>query len=177
MKTVTDFLHVVLDQSQQALKKNEIPVGAVIYDPKKMTLISKAHNKELSSKDPTSHAEILCIRKACKKLNQKRLDGLIMITYLEPCNMCKEVIKSARIKEVRFIFSNQNPSRKTIKKIIYQKLETNEENLVKTFFKKKELKISTNIFSIVFLIPLYFFSNLINFISTFLIGTTYSYKR
>ena len=92
MKTVTDFLQVVLDQSQQALKKNEIPVGAVIYDPKKMTLISKAHNKELSSKDPTSHAEILCIRKACKKLNQKRLDGLIMITYLEPCNMCKEVI-------------------------------------------------------------------------------------
>ena len=140
MKTVTDFLQVVLDQSQQALKKNEIPVGAVIYDPKKMTLISKAHNKELSSKDPTSHAEILCIRKACKKLNQKRLDGLIMITYLEPCNMCKEVIKSARIKEVRFIFSNQNPSRKTIKKIIYQKLETNEENLVKIFFKKKRIK-------------------------------------
>ena len=69
MKTVTDFLQVVLDQSQQALKKNEIPVGAVIYDPKKMTLISKAHNKEQSSKDPTSHAEILCIRKACKKLN------------------------------------------------------------------------------------------------------------
>jgi tRNA(adenine34) deaminase len=117
MKTVTDFLQVVLDQSQQAFKKNEIPVGAVIYDPKKMTLISKAHNKELSSKDPTSHAEILCIRKACKKLNQKRLDGLIMITYLEPCDMCKEVIKSARIKEVRFVFSNQNPSRKTIKKI------------------------------------------------------------
>ena len=38
MKTVTDFLQVVLDQSQQALKKNEIPVGAVIYDPKKMKL-------------------------------------------------------------------------------------------------------------------------------------------
>ena len=123
-----------------SVKKNEIPVGVVIYDPKKMTLISKAHNKELSSKDPTSHAEILCIRKACKKLNQKRLDGLIMITYLEPCNMCKEVIKSARLKEVRFIFRNRNPSRKTIKKIFYQKLETNEDNLVKIFFKKKRIK-------------------------------------
>jgi hypothetical protein len=54
--------------------------------------------------------------------------------------MCKEVIKSARIKEVRFIFSNQNPSRKTIKKILYKKLETNEENLVKIFFKKKRFK-------------------------------------
>ena len=59
--------------------------------------------------------------------------------------------------KVRFIFSNQNPSRKTIKKILYQKLETNEENLVKIFLKKKELKISTNIFSIVFLSPNLFF--------------------
>ena len=83
MKTVTDFLQVVLDQSQQALKKNEIPVGAVIYDPKKMTLISKAHNEELSSNDPTSHAEILSIRKACKKLNQKRLDGFCLL-YTSP---------------------------------------------------------------------------------------------
>ena len=139
MKTITDFLQVVLDQSHQALKKNEIPVGAVIYDPKKMILISKAHNKELSSKDPTSHAEILCIRKACKKLNQKRLDGFSMITYLEPCDMCKEVIKSARIKEVKFIFENQNPSRKTIKRILFEKLKTNEENLVKLFFKKKRI--------------------------------------
>ena len=139
MKTVTDFLQVVLDQSHQALKKNEIPVGAVIYDPKKMISISQAYNKELSSMDPTSHAEILCIRKACKKLNQKRLDGFSMITYLEPCDMCKEVIKSARIREVKFIFSNQNPSRKTIKKILYEKLKTNEENLVKLFFKKKRI--------------------------------------
>ena len=139
MKTITDFLQVVLDQSNQALKKNEIPVGAVIYDPKKMILISKAHNKELSSNDPTSHAEILCIRKACKKLNQKRLDGFSMITYLEPCDMCKEVIKSARIRKVKFIFSNQNPSRKTIRRILFEKLETNEENLVKLFFKKKRI--------------------------------------
>ena len=139
MKTITDFLQVVLDQSHQALKKNEIPVGAVIYDPKKMILISKAHNKELSSNDPTSHAEILCIRKACKKLNQKRLDGFSMITYLEPCDMCKEVIKSSRIREVKFIFSNQNPSRKTIKRILFEKLKTNEENLVRLFFKKKRI--------------------------------------
>jgi hypothetical protein len=54
--------------------------------------------------------------------------------------MCKEVIKSARISEVKFIFSNQNPSRKTIKKISYEKLEIQEENLVKLFFKKKRIK-------------------------------------
>ena len=140
MKTITDFLHVVLDQSQQAFKKNEIPVGVVIYDPKKMTLISKAHNKELSSKDPTSHAEILCIRKACKKLNQKRLDGLIMICNLEPCNMCKEVIKSARLSKVYYLFKNDNPRRKTISTIKYKRIENNEENLIKKFFRNKRTK-------------------------------------
>ena len=103
-----------MDQSQQALKKSEIPVGSVIYNPKKK-IISKAHNKEISSKDPTSHSEILCIRKACKKLNQKRLDGLTMITYLEPCDMCKEVIKSARIK-VYYLFSIINNPKKNNKK-------------------------------------------------------------
>ena len=140
MKTITDFLQVVLDQSQQAFKKNEIPVGAVIYDPKKMTLISKAHNKELSSKDPTSHAEILCIRKACKKLNQKRLDGLVMICNLEPCNMCKEVIKSARLSKVYYLFKNDNPRRKTISTIKYKRIKNNEENLIKKFFRNKRTK-------------------------------------
>ena len=120
-------------------KLNEVPVGCVIADAKGK-IVGYGYNSSIKHNDPTSHAEILCIRKACKKLNQKRLDGLTMITYLEPCDMCKEVIKSARIKEVRFVFSNQNPSRKTIKKILYKKLETNEENLVKIFFKKKRFK-------------------------------------
>ena len=92
-----------MKQSYIAYNKGEIPIGAVIFDPVSNKLISKAHNKELSDNDPTAHAEILCIRKACKKLNQKRLDNLELITYLEPCSMCKEVIKSARIKKGLFL--------------------------------------------------------------------------
>ena len=132
-------MEIALKEAKLAKERDEIPVGAVIIDKNKNILASNG-NRVIELSDPTAHAEILCIRKACKKLNQKRLDGLTMITYLEPCDMCKEVIKSARIKEVRFIFSNQNPSRKTIKKILYKKLETNEENLVKIFFKKKRFK-------------------------------------
>ena len=127
-------------QSYKAFEKDEIPVGSVIFDPLKGKIVSKAHNCELSSNDPTAHAEILCIRKACKKLNQKRLDGLELITYLEPCNMCKEVIKSARISKVYYFFQNNNPQRKTIFNTKYKEVKNNDENLLKIFFKKKRIK-------------------------------------
>ena len=137
---LSNFFKIVLKQSYKAFEKDEIPVGSVIFDPLKGKIVSKAHNCELSSKDPTAHAEILCIRKACKKLNQKRLDGLELITYLEPCNMCKEVIKSARISKVYYFFKNKNPQRKTIADTKYMKIKNNDENLLKIFFKKKRIK-------------------------------------
>jgi tRNA(Arg) A34 adenosine deaminase TadA len=140
MNNLTNFIRLVLNQSKLAMEKGEIPVASLIVDPIDERVIARSFNQEIALNDPTAHAEILSIRKACKKLNQKRLDGFTMITYLEPCDMCKEVIKSARISEVKFIFSNQNPSRKTIKKISYEKLEIQEENLVKLFFKKKRIK-------------------------------------
>lgn len=126
-----------MKQSHIAYNKGEIPIGAVIFDPVSNKLISKAHNKEISDNDPTAHAEILCIRKACKKLNQKRLDNLELITYLEPCSMCKEVIKSARIKKVYFLLKNNNPNRKTIYKAKYKHIELKGENIIKKFFKVK----------------------------------------
>lgn len=126
-----------MKQSHIAYNKGEIPIGAVIFDPVSNKLISKAHNKELSDNDPTAHAEILCIRKACKKLNQKRLDNLELITYLEPCSMCKEVIKSARIKKVYFLLKNNNPKRMTIYKAKYKHIELKVENIIKKFFKVK----------------------------------------
>ena len=137
MDTLTNLIEIVLEQSHMAYDKDEIPIGAVIFDPKSNKLIAKAHNRELSDNDPTAHAEILCIRKACKKLNQKRLDNLELITYLEPCNMCKEIIKSARIKKVYFLFKNKNPRRKTITKAKYKHLELKEENIIKKFFQNK----------------------------------------
>ena len=124
-------------QSHKAIEKSEIPVGSVIFDPVTGKIIAKAHNQELSLKDPTAHSEILCIRKACKKLNQKRLDGLSLISYLEPCDMCKEVIKSARIKKVYYLLNNNNPSRKTISNTKYKKILFKDENLVSKFFKKR----------------------------------------
>ena len=129
-----------MSQSKLAMEKNEIPVASLIVDPINKSIIAKSYNKEIALNDPTAHAEILCIRKACEKLNQKRLDGLVMICNLEPCNMCKEVIKSARLSKVYYLFKNDNPSRKTISSIKYKLIKHSEENLIKKFFRNKRTK-------------------------------------
>ena len=47
--------------------------------------------------------------------------------------MCKEVIKSARIKKVYFLLKNNNPKRKTIYKAKYKHIELKERILLKNF--------------------------------------------
>ena len=140
MNNLTNFIRIVLSQSKLAIEKGEIPVASIIVDPLDERIVAKSFNQEIASNDPTAHAEILCIRKACKKLNQKRLDGLVMISYLEPCDMCKEVIKSSRLSIVYYLFKNDNPSRKTISNVKYKFIKNNEENLIKKFFRNKRSK-------------------------------------
>ena len=130
-----------MQQSNLALIKNEIPVGALVYNSKTNRVIAYDHNRELSENDPTAHAEILAIRKSCKILNQKRLDGLSLITNMEPCNLCLEAIKSARIKEVHYFFKNENPKRFNLKEPKLIKHDIQADNLVKHFFKLKRLKM------------------------------------
>ena len=85
MNNLTNFIRIVLSQSKLAMEKGEIPIASVIVDPIDERIIARSFNQEIASNDPTAHAEILCIRKACKKLNQKRLDGLIIcLLYTSP---------------------------------------------------------------------------------------------
>ena len=132
------WMQIALNEANLAMNENEIPVGAVLVKNDK--LIAQSHNQPIRTNDPTAHAEILAIRKACSILKQKRLDGYAMIVNVAPCLLCLEAIKSARIREVHYLFSNHNPERKTIKlpKLIQHKSE--EENLLKIFFREKRLK-------------------------------------
>ena len=77
------------------------PFGAVIVD-KQGNIIAQGNNKVLSSKDPTAHAEITAIRKACEVLNTYDLSNYILYTSCEPCPMCLSAIIWANIKEVYY---------------------------------------------------------------------------
>lgn len=111
-----EFMIEALKEANKALKKDEVPVGAVIvYNGK---IIAKAHNTRQKSKDSTNHAEILAIRKACKKLKDFRLNETEMYVTLEPCLMCLGAILNARIKTVYYGASNNKDNALTSEEII-----------------------------------------------------------
>jgi len=90
-----------LAQAKLALKKNEVPIGAVVVDAQG-TILGRAYNKIEQTKNPAAHAELLAIQKACKKIGDWRLNGCMIYVTLEPCLMCIGLIKLARIEGVVF---------------------------------------------------------------------------
>jgi tRNA(adenine34) deaminase len=87
-----------LNEAEQALLVNEVPVGAVVV--KDGQAIASAHNLTITSCDPTAHAEIVAIRKAAEALCNSRLDNCDLYVTLEPCPMCAQAISLARIRRL-----------------------------------------------------------------------------
>lgn len=92
-------MQVALDEAQKAQLRGEVPVGAVIV-AKNGKIIAKAGNETRANNDPSAHAEILAIRRACKILGQERLTGYDLYVTLEPCTMCAGAISFARINKL-----------------------------------------------------------------------------
>jgi len=97
---MNDYMKIALNEAEKSAKYGDIPVGAVIV--KNGAVVSKAHNKKHIKGDPTCHAEILAIKKACKKMKDFRLEECDMYVTLEPCVMCYGAILSARINNLYF---------------------------------------------------------------------------
>ena len=89
-----------IKQAEYAGAKGEIPIGCVIVLGGK--IISRGQNQRETKKDATAHAEIIAIRRACKKLNDWRLSGAEIYVTLEPCPMCAGAIMNARIDKIYF---------------------------------------------------------------------------
>ena len=94
------FMNEALKEAKKAQKIDEVPIGCVIV--KDDTIIARAHNLKEIKQNPINHAEMLCIQKACKKLNSWRLDGCSIYVTIEPCIMCAGAIVQARIDNVFF---------------------------------------------------------------------------
>jgi len=80
------------------------PFGAVIVKDGKV--IARGANSVTSTNDPTAHAEVVAIRKACKVLKTYQLTGCEIYTSCEPCPMCLAAIYWARPDKI-FYASNK----------------------------------------------------------------------
>ena len=92
------FMLEALKEAEKSANLDEVPVGAVIV--KDGEIIAKGHNLREKTNDPTAHAEIVAIRKACKKLGSWRLEDCIMYVTIEPCSMCAGTLLWTRIKKI-----------------------------------------------------------------------------
>jgi tRNA(adenine34) deaminase len=128
-------MNLAIKEANKAYELNEIPVGTVIVIDN--IIIAKSHNMRDTSNIVTKHAEIIAIEKANKKMNNWRLNNAILYTTLEPCNMCREVIKESRIKKVIFGAKNKNISSKNdFIQINDEKIVQQCENIIDLMFKK-----------------------------------------
>lgn len=94
------YMRLAMLQAEKAMKKDEVPVGAVIVHKGKV--IASAGNAREGKNDPLAHAEILAIKKASKKLGGWRLPECSIYVTLEPCPMCAGAIINSRIDNVIF---------------------------------------------------------------------------
>ena len=94
-------MDLALAEGRAAAVRGEVPVGAVIVGADG-AIIAVAGNQTRSDNDPTAHAEIVAIRRACAKLGQERLTGCDLYVTLEPCAMCAAAISFARIRRLYY---------------------------------------------------------------------------
>lgn len=100
MTQAEKFMSLALKQAVLSAKADEVPVGAVVVKDGKV--ISRAHNMRNRSRDATEHAELVAIRRACKRLDDWRLNGCDIYVTLEPCVMCLGACYNARLSNVYF---------------------------------------------------------------------------
>ena len=93
-----EFMKEALRQAQKAAAIGDVPIGCVIVRGDK--IIARGYNRRNADKSVLSHAEIISIKKACKKIGDWRLEDCTMYVTLEPCPMCAGAIVQARIPRI-----------------------------------------------------------------------------
>lgn len=77
------------------------PFGAVIVD-EEGKVIGEGHNEVTVNNDPTAHAEVVAIRRACANINNFNLEKCTIYTSCEPCPMCLSACYWARLNKIYY---------------------------------------------------------------------------
>ncbi|MCR4843342.1 MAG: tRNA adenosine(34) deaminase TadA [Eubacterium sp.] len=99
------YMKEAIKQAKKARAIDEVPIGCVIVVDGK--IIARGYNRRVTDGNTLSHAELIAIKKACKKMGDWRLEGATLYVTLEPCQMCAGAIVQARIDRV--VIGAMNP--------------------------------------------------------------------
>jgi tRNA(adenine34) deaminase len=89
------WMALALEHAATAGEGGEVPVGAVVVRGDE--LLAHAGNRRQADGDPSGHAEIAALREAGRRLGDWRLTGCTLYVTLEPCAMCVEACRQARV--------------------------------------------------------------------------------
>ena len=105
-----EWMGFALTEARAALATADVPIGAVVIGPDG-TVLGRGRNEREALGDPTAHAEILAIREAAARMQERgggvagdgwRLADCTLVVTLEPCAMCAGAVVLARIPRVVF---------------------------------------------------------------------------
>lgn len=123
MSTEQKFLLRAIELSRKGMLQLEGgPFGCVIV--RDGVIVGEGYNEVTATNDPTAHAEVTAIRKACRNLGTYQLTGCDIYTSCEPCPMCLGAIYWARPRRV--IYANTKEQAAAIAfddQFIYQEME------------------------------------------------------
>lgn len=96
--TKEQYMMEAIKEAEKAAKIKDVPIGCVIVHDGK--IIGRGYNRRNKDSNTLSHAEMIAIKKASKKMKDWRLDDCEMYVTTEPCQMCSGAIVQARIAKV-----------------------------------------------------------------------------
>ncbi|MGB3343827.1 MAG: nucleoside deaminase [Aequorivita sp.] len=102
-----EFINRAIQLSEKGMDSNKGgPFGAIVV--RDNVVIAAGVNQVTSKNDPTAHAEVVAIRKACEKLKTFQLEDCVIYTSCEPCPMCLGAIYWARPKAVYYACTKED---------------------------------------------------------------------
>ena len=137
-----EYFNILIKLAKKASKMDEVPISAIIVKNNK--IIAKAINKREKEQNVLNHAEIIAIKKASRKLKNWRLFNCDLYVTLKPCNMCENIIKQSRLRNVYYLLDKPETKKEYDKtQFVKTNICTYEQMYTKIltdFFQKKRDK-------------------------------------
>lgn len=92
------YMKIAIEEAKKASNIGEVPIGCVIVYENRV--IATGYNMRETTQMTLSHAELIAINEANKKIGSWRLEDCTLYVTLEPCAMCAGAIVQSRIKRV-----------------------------------------------------------------------------
>ncbi len=132
------YFDICIEEAKKSILHDDVPIGAVLVCDEK--IVARGHNTRELEDSILGHAEINAILEASKALRRWNLSDCTLFVTLEPCNMCKEVIKQSKIANVYYLLPKLVYKKDYYKTDFKHHSSKNEQmyaSFLSDFFKKK----------------------------------------